>query len=362
MTHTNGPALRIQRLTIRNYKGIEHLELEFPEPRMPGDPDVFVLGSENGLGKTSVLECCAILLLCVSLGGRQIEVFDRGNRVNLPALLIRAGEGVLEIDGVVLSAAQVEVRAAIRVDRAGSAQIAVEPSVFPPRALTIDDRIGAEDLLKGVLGMAAGPALDECFLMFHSYRKVQEGDVDMGALSSPSTRRDPSRYMPSNEPAISHFKYLMLVSLLGDANVLALDTDDAVDTPSTRDKLNDILETFARAKLGKLRPNYGNALEFLIERVDDGSLYPYDALSSGQKEIVSTLALVWYHTRNSPRVVLIDEPELHLNAQWRRSFVKTLFSIAPKNQYIMATHSEFVMDSVDADRRILLSATPEAVG
>ena len=52
--------------------------------------------------------------------------------------------------------------------------------------------------------------------------------------------------------------------------------------------------------------------------------------------------------------MLIDEQELHLNAQWHRSFVKNLVSLAPQNQYIMATHSEDVMDSVGEDRRVLL--------
>jgi hypothetical protein len=33
----------------------------------------------------------------------------------------------------------------------------------------------------------------------------------------------------------------------------------------------------------------------------------------------------------------------------------------PENQYIIATHSEDVMDSVDADRRVLLTDTQENV-
>ncbi|NQU64387.1 MAG: AAA family ATPase, partial [SAR324 cluster bacterium] len=64
--------------------------------------------------------------------------------------------------------------------------------------------------------------------------------------------------------------------------------------------------------------------------------------------------LIWHHTQKSPCVVLIDEPELHLNSQWHRGFVKKLINLAPHNQYIIATHSEDIMDSVDEDRRILL--------
>ena len=55
-------------------------------------------------------------------------------------------------------------------------------------------------------------------------------------------------------------------------------------------------------------------------------------------------------------MVFIDEPELHLNAQWHRGFVKNLIGLAPQNQYIIATHSEDIMDSVSEDRRALLSS------
>ncbi|MBZ5713603.1 AAA family ATPase [Nannocystis pusilla] len=53
-------------------------------------------------------------------------------------------------------------------------------------------------------------------------------------------------------------------------------------------------------------------------------------------------------------MVLIDEPELHLNAEWQVKFVRLLFKLAPKNQYIFATHSEFIFRSVQEDRRILI--------
>jgi predicted ATP-binding protein involved in virulence len=80
-------------------------------------------------------------------------------------------------------------------------------------------------------------------------------------------------------------------------------------------------------------------------------------LSSGQKEIIATLFLIWYQTRNKPGIVLIDEPELHLNPEWHRDFIRQLGRIAPNNQYIIATHSEDIFASVDKDRRFLLQGT-----
>jgi hypothetical protein len=65
---------RLRHIEITNYKALDHLTLDIPAPRMPGDPDIFVVGSKNGLGKTSLLECCALIHLNHkrSLAGRHL--------------------------------------------------------------------------------------------------------------------------------------------------------------------------------------------------------------------------------------------------------------------------------------------------
>ena len=120
------------------------------------------------------------------------------------------------------------------------------------------------------------------------------------------------------------------------------------------DKLNELLERYTGGIISKLRPREDNTMEFRIHPKGGGDSFTFDGLSSGQKEIVSTLFLIWHYTQERPAVVLIDEPELHLNAQWHRRFVNSLFDLAPHNQYIMATHSVYVMDSVEENRRLLL--------
>jgi predicted ATP-dependent endonuclease of OLD family len=77
-------------------------------------------------------------------------------------------------------------------------------------------------------------------------------------------------------------------------------------------------------------------------------------LSSGQKEMIATLFLIWKNTKKQPSIVLIDEPELHLNAEWHGDFVRQLYKLAPQNQYILATHSEEIFRSVDERHRSVL--------
>jgi len=117
-------------------------------------------------------------------------------------------------------------------------------------------------------------------------------------------------------------------------------------------QLNKLTSVYAG---GRLQPDLkGDAIHLLFR--GPLGLIPFDNLSSGQKDIISTLFLIWETTRTQPGIVLIDEPELHMNAEWRVNFVQTLFDLAPWNQYILATHSEDIFGSVPAHQRILLSA------
>ena len=120
--------------------------------------------------------------------------------------------------------------------------------------------------------------------------------------------------------------------------------------------MNDLLDFYVGGTISKLRPRADNSVDFRVQRDGENESFTFDGLSSGQKEVISTLFMIWYYTRERPRVVLIDEPELHLNLQWHRSFVGKLFDLAPRNQYIFATHSADFMDSVDPSRRLILSS------
>ena len=87
------PRLRINRLKIENYKKIDHLEIEFPLPLMEGDPDIFVLGSKNGGGKTSVLECCALTVVMGILANE----YNVSTLTDNTYSLVRSGENISQL-------------------------------------------------------------------------------------------------------------------------------------------------------------------------------------------------------------------------------------------------------------------------
>jgi len=320
--------VRIESLSIRDYKGIDHLELEFPLPPMESDPDITVIGSRNGVGKTSVLECCALLLAAASpqdkslhplVGQRSIESY------------VRVGTAHVALSG------GVSVEGACR---------SVDITLFP---VSVKARGGNIDVSNIILSQAlqlleptTNPLINTSFVFLQSHRKVQEGRIKLGELLD-----------GAKEPAGGLFKQLALRSMMRDAGMF--EVEEAAKYDGFMDRLNSLLGDFAEVKLGKLKPYADNTMDIRVTPFGRDDTYSFDGLSSGQKEMVATLFLIWACTKDNPKVVLIDEPELHLNIEWHRLFIEKMMELAPRNQYIVATHSEDVMGAVPSEQRVILT-------
>lgn len=350
-------SIKLRRLEIHNYKGIDDFVMEFPIPKLPGDPDILIMGSKNGLGKTSIMECCSLLLLALSIRENRFKLADKYSMMDVPDLLIKAGAQAAKISGdIVIGEDAITLQ--IRIDRNGVVKITGENinDIMMDKGL-YDPGADTEDLIKAICGLSPNPVIEKTFLLFHSYRKVQEGNPELGMMVGESQRARRISSFRRHDMPMSEFKLQILRSLMNKADLFELAEDQEPD--ETIDKLNELVKIYAGGVIRKLRPSADNTVDIRISVGNGEDSMTFDGLSSGQKEIISTLFLIWYHTKGNPSVVFIDEPELHLNAQWHRSFVKRLMDLSPENQYIIATHSEDVMDSVDEDRRILLTNNQE---
>ncbi len=96
----------------------------------------------------------------------------------------------------------------------------------------------------------------------------------------------------------------------------------------------------------------GQGFDMYLHR-PDGPPLSVDLLSSGQLELLTFIGgLV---TDKTPQgIMLIDEPELHLDPQWHRQVLKALKFLKPEWQIIVATHSPEIFDSVMSYERHFL--------
>lgn len=346
--------IRISRLYIKNYKKIDELEIEFPAPLMTGDADIFVLGSKNGGGKTSVLECCSLLLFFGVLI-KDIElVEDIGQKYNLGNWLIRAGcyESIIEGDFELQ-----DEKSSISLNIQQNGHITSKLSSGPHLVSCFNRFIHEEFYKKGlpdtavillnsILSFSEEPMLTRSILHFNSYRKVSKENPEMGMMTNNSSLKG------SRNHVVSSLKLEIVRALMGKA--LLFDTINESESALILSQLNSIVERYCGGIIENLRPLPDNKIDIRIKPKKGGESFSFDGLSSGQKEMIASLFLIWKNTREQPCIVLIDEPELHLNAEWHSDFIIQLHNLAPQNQYILATHSREIFRSVEPRHRAIL--------
>ena len=215
--------------------------------------------------------------------------------------------------------------------------------------------------LNSVLSFSSEPLIITPLLHFNSYRKVQESNPELGMMSDDySSKRNIriSSVRRSPTPVISSFKLEIVRSLMGKAALFEGIYEQ--ESAETLTKLNTLIEKYCGGQIENLRPLPNNKVDIRIKPIGEQDSFSFDGLSSGQKEIIATLFLIWKNTQTHSGLVLIDEPELHLNPEWQGDFVRQLHKLAPSNQYILATHSEEIFRSVDKSYRAILTNDNEA--
>ncbi len=344
--------LRLSQVTIENYKCLDKLTINLPAPSTKDELDVFALGSKNGVGKSSVLECCALSVVGAVFPNLLIRDTDEF-RTGLDdfELLVRSGEKSAKIRAdITLGDTTYPTEVALHKTGFKTARLGPLIEHYPPL------HIGWGPFDKGhlrstLLGLEERSLIAPPVLLFHSHRNVRHGPVMVEGMTEPSHNSHSSYLYYS---LIDTFKVALVLALMARSGVFETPASNG-DNEEVLTKLNGLMREFAGGTVDKLRRRAdGGGLELRVAPVNGGHSFTFDGLSSGQKEIISTLFLIWFSTRNRPSIVLIDEPELHLNAEWQRIFVYQLAMLAPQNQYIFATHSEEIFGSVAAERRFIL--------
>jgi predicted ATP-dependent endonuclease of OLD family len=338
-------AIRLNHLTIKNYKKIDYLEIDFPKPLIKGDADILVFGSKNGGGKTSVLECCSLIMLAAVLGGRGMGYIPSIKLSNY----IKSGENKAIIYGEIESKQgifSVELNLNRHANSLTTKTIKGESYLFK--------EFNKEDLydkwnneLKKIYSFSTEPLIILPLLHFNSYRKIQESNPALGMISS----NESPNY-------VSLFKKEVINALMGKAGLF--ENTHQEDFEKILSKVNELCHKYCDGEINQLQTLPDNTIAIRI-KPKNGFSFHFDGLSSGQKEMIATLFLIWKNTKDQPSIVLIDEPELHLNAEWHSDFVWQLHQLAPQNQYILATHSKEIFRSVDKGYRAILESDEKGI-
>ncbi|MCD5982766.1 AAA family ATPase [Pseudomonas sp. CDFA 610] len=82
----------------------------------------------------------------------------------------------------------------------------------------------------------------------------------------------------------------------------------------------------------------------------DGTIIDWYNFSKGEKTLLSLFLMVYLYRDTS--VFLMDEPESSLHVEWQRMLFPALMKMAPNSQFIIATHSPFLVMNTDSEQVI----------
>jgi len=137
-------------------------------------------------------------------------------------------------------------------------------------------------------------------------------------------------------------------------NYLATIEEDLTMKEVTNKVVNEINSIFNILELdAKLKGFSKDEKTLPIFENSAGEEFDINDLSSGEKQLfLRTLSIKMLEPNNS--IILIDEPELSLHPKWQQRIIEVYKKIGENNQIIVATHSPHILGSVSNENIFIL--------
>lgn len=330
--------MKVTRLELCNFRGIEHLAVDFTQRTT-----AFV--GVNGVGKSTVLDALAIALS--QLTGRLHEGEPTPRTIELDD--IRLGAEFARIAITVERSGEPVSWAVARSRKDGSAQ---------PKSMS--DLVGLDAFCDPLLAAYKAETLDSLPMAVYY-------DVHRAVLDVPLRVREKLDHSPSEvyQDALDHgganFKHFFIWF----RDFEDVENEVRIDDPKFRERgleaTRQAVQTFAGFE--NLRIRRTTPMRMTVTK--GGKELNVLQLSDGEKnmlalvgDIARRLSVLNFHgladLNEGAGVVLIDEIDLHLHPRWQREVVAKLEATFPNCQFIVSTHSPQVIGELQADAIFLL--------
>ena len=334
--------MRLNSINIEGFRGIPNLELEFPK-------QVNVLVGVNGVGKSAVLDCTAIMLsrligrIRSSAGtGRyfthsdinnrrqwtknEIEVAFQGKPLRWSVVKTRRGQQKQRISGLVDLRRDVELfRSKLAEDEAARLPLAV---YYPVNRAVLDiplrirkrhpfDRLAAYD--QALSGEWSS------FRVFFEWFREREDLENEKRLDKPEFRDSQLQAVrTATERFLAGFRGLKV----------------------------------RRSPLRMVVEKHGE--ELIVNQLSDGEKCTLAMAGDlARRMAIANPAMV--DPLQGEAVVLIDEIDLHLHPGWQRRLIAALTKTFPKCQFLLSTHSPSILGHLDSKSIWILERTKSGI-
>ncbi|WZH35944.1 MAG: AAA family ATPase [Microbacterium enclense] len=223
--------------------------------------------------------------------------------------------------------------------RAAAAVQELAVTIRPSGDLVLQDSVIAQLAFQTYAPHAIGTI--EYHSASRTYTRQDLGGVTLDTRAFEDQRRQSGLY--NWQAKYQDIKTELASSYIRD--LIARESGNEPNGESVNDTLSELFRTFFPDKrYAGVRPLDGGSLEFPVE-VPGGGSHDIDDLSSGEKEILYG----YLRLRNAtPRgsIILLDEPELHLNPGLLHGFADFYYrhlGVAQDNQLWLVTHSDTLL-------------------
>jgi predicted ATP-binding protein involved in virulence len=357
--------MRVKRLKMQSFRGIGDLTLEFPET----EPTVFI--GINGVGKSSILDCLAILLSCLLA---RIQ-FDPTSRNRFP-----------KFDGF---NSYNERERDLANGRSFNEQDIENGKVFTQNEIKI--LLKSQDLNWSVSSHKTGDSTDtnieieELNSIGNDLRRQWKTNAEFNiplVVYYPVNRAvfDITLEIPSENwfKQIEAYEQALDGTQIGFSSffqwfraVEDLENEERRDNPNYRNRQIEAV----RQSIYSLQSGFSNLrvrrspLRMTVTK--QGQELIINQLSDGEKcllamvgDLARRLAIAnpsLSDPLQGSGVVLIDEIELHLHPKWQREIIPALTRTFPNCQFIVTTHSPQVLSQVKPDSIYILEQTDAGI-
>lgn len=360
--------MRIDRISIRNFKGFEERTLHFPRPLKAlasANGSVHVVIGENGTGKTTALDALAVAMgiwhvACKGYGSRGItdeEVRVLAEGQNGRVSFVPAGEVMVAVRGEIDGKTAGWARSRKDLDK-NTVNALVEGNAYgldEARALVKKTQ---EPKSQAVLPVLAYYGAGRLWLEPNAPKKTKAG-------APKQDKADLLRFAPYRGCLDSRCR-------ARDLNQWLLDHDwDAYQTGEPDPGYELVKKALLRCLPNATRLRFAPKMKEVTVGFEKREEQAFSNLSDGQRNMLALVgdlavkAVRLNHAqlgdetlKQTPGIVLIDEIDLHLHPTWQRLVLENLRTVFPNLQFIATTHSPFIVQTLREGELVMLEGQP----
>lgn len=349
--------MKLEKILIENFRGIEHLELDFQD-ELGRVVDVVPVVGPNTSGKTSILDAITVCL------GPGTEIWTmRPDLVYSPTSLVRRGSVRARVTGTVRFSDAEIARTREIFERTGSPDASKVPSAnqvtvhweYPDPGgkhelgLTRHEPHFAYLLFKGrkmaarnlhAPGISAGSLRDLGGVFMFDQKRTGLGQRTNPAEARMRPGQGRARGDEAGLRTHTRDPRRILIEIASRAQA-----PQATGAPQREDFAR-LCELYARVcQPHRIKGLFNTETGLDMEFEGPHGLYLFDGLSSGQIMLLMLL-LQFARNRIHRSIVLIDELELHLHPLWQSRLYQSLPELGAGNQIFFTTHSTHIRDLI----------------